>query len=279
MAKTVSNSLLTHMQGEQTTLATLWKLIRKDGQIYGFTDADEDISWNGLTYEAATGFTPSSISTNAGLNVDNLDVEGILSSETITDSDLIAGLWDGSTVEVWKVNKANLTQGGMLMRKGTTGEIEIGRSDYRTELRGLMQPLQQTMGNVYTAPCKANLGDAKCKVNIASYTVTGTVSSVTNNRHFFDSSKTEPNGTYSAGKIFWTSGLNQSRYMEVKTFANAGGEIILQQPMPFPITIGDTFTVSRGCDKKSSTCRDNFSNIINFRGFPFIPGKDKLMGG
>ena len=31
-----------------------------------------------------------------------------------------------------------------------------------------------------------------------------------------------------------------------------------------------------GCDKRSSTCSDRFGNLLNFRGFPDIPGGDFL---
>jgi hypothetical protein len=33
---------------------------------------------------------------------------------------------------------------------------------------------------------------------------------------------------------------------------------------------GDTFTVTFGCDKTMATC-NLFSNIQNFRGFPYVP--------
>ena len=31
-----------------------------------------------------------------------------------------------------------------------------------------------------------------------------------------------------------------------------------------------------GCDKRSSTCSEKFDNLLNFRGFPTIPGEDFL---
>ncbi|MNL82394.1 hypothetical protein D3C87_2097670 [compost metagenome] len=33
-------------------------------------------------------------------------------------------------------------------------------------------------------------------------------------------------------------------------------------------------TVTVGCDKGFSTCRDRFANAVNFRGFPHMPGSD-----
>jgi uncharacterized phage protein (TIGR02218 family) len=40
------------------------------------------------------------------------------------------------------------------------------------------------------------------------------------------------------------------------------------------IAAGDTFTVTAGCDKRFSTCRERFDNALNFRGFPHMPGND-----
>ena len=48
----------------------------------------------------------------------------------------------------------------------------------------------------------------------------------------------------------------------------------LWQAAPEPIDAGDTFTVTAGCDKRFSTCRNRFGNGADFRGFPHIPGND-----
>jgi uncharacterized phage protein (TIGR02218 family) len=44
--------------------------------------------------------------------------------------------------------------------------------------------------------------------------------------------------------------------------------------MPRPIQAGDTFSITAGCDKRFETCRDRFSNVVNFGGFPHMPGND-----
>ena len=44
--------------------------------------------------------------------------------------------------------------------------------------------------------------------------------------------------------------------------------------MPEPVAAGDSFTVTAGCDKQFQTCHDRFNNVVNFRGFPHIPGND-----
>jgi len=32
-----------------------------------------------------------------------------------------------------------------------------------------------------------------------------------------------------------------------------------------------------GCDRALATCRDRFANVVNFRGFPHIPGNDFVL--
>lgn len=38
----------------------------------------------------------------------------------------------------------------------------------------------------------------------------------------------------------------------------------------------DHAAFGEGCDKRSSTCSDRFDNLLNFRGFPAVPGSDFL---
>ncbi|MEP1253113.1 MAG: DUF2163 domain-containing protein, partial [Alphaproteobacteria bacterium] len=66
------------LDGRATTHARCWKVERRDGTLFGFTDHDRALTIAGLSYEAATGFTATSIESSLGLAVDNLDVEGAL---------------------------------------------------------------------------------------------------------------------------------------------------------------------------------------------------------
>ena len=50
------------------------------------------------------GFTASALESTGGLNVDNLDVTGALSSARLDEGDLAAGLYDNAEIEIWRVN-------------------------------------------------------------------------------------------------------------------------------------------------------------------------------
>ena len=53
--KTVSAALAQHLAGDVTTLATCWKITRRDGVVLGFTDHVRDLDVDGVTYRAASG--------------------------------------------------------------------------------------------------------------------------------------------------------------------------------------------------------------------------------
>jgi uncharacterized phage protein (TIGR02218 family) len=46
--------------------------------------------------------------------------------------------------------------------------------------------------------------------------------------------------------------------------------------MPYPVAVGDQFTISAGCDRSMGTCIGRFNNIVNFRGEPYVPGTDTI---
>lgn len=54
-----------------------------------------------------------------------------------------------------------------------------------------------------------------------------------------------------------------------------GGIFQLATPMPRLIEVGTTFKAVRGCDRSWETCKNVYGNLINFRGFPFVPGIEK----
>ena len=273
--KSVSVGLGEHIAQEVTMLATCWKITRRDGVVMGFTDHDEDLTVSGVAYLATSGFTPTAVETSAALNVDNLDIEGLLSADAITEVDLLAGRYDHAEVEVFVVNYVDLTQGVMMLRTGWLGEVTVKGGQFVAELRGLTQKLATRVGQTYSPACRAQFVDASCGVALATHTETGNVSGVTSRQIFEDSERSEDAGYFAYGKITFSSGANDGISMEVKEFAN--GRFVLALPMPHEVDEGDAYSVVAGCDKTLNTCAGRFGNAVNFRGEPHVPGTDRLL--
>jgi uncharacterized phage protein (TIGR02218 family) len=277
MSRTISTPLRNHLARETTTLAYLWKVTRRDGLVFGFTDCDRALTYGGVTYEPATGFIASAINTSAALNVDNLDVDGFFSSEAITEADILAGVWDNAEIRVYLCNWADLSQGVMMLRRGWLGQVKTGRGIFTTELRGLMQKLQQSTGELYSPTCRASLGDARCKMNLTAFTFTGLVATVVSRRKFTSLDLAQADNYFEYGVVTWTAGANAGLSMEVKASLSADQSVELQLPMPYDIAVGDTFSIVAGCDRNLETCKTKFANILNYRGEPFLPGTDKII--
>jgi len=162
----ISTPLFAELRNQSSTIAVAWLLVRQDGQRFAFTSWDTAFVYNGDTYTPTNGFNPSAIVAKADLSVDNMECQ-VLDNELITDLDLRAGVWDNAAVEVFWLSPLNPSWGVVPLRGGTLGEITIKDGQWTTQLRSLFQQLQQPFGYFYTLQCMADLGDARCKVEIA----------------------------------------------------------------------------------------------------------------
>jgi uncharacterized phage protein (TIGR02218 family) len=277
--KSVSGGLAAHLAGEATTLATLWRVQRRDGLVFTFTDHDRDILYGGELYLAALGYQRAAIATGATLAVDETELLGLLDSAALDPAELRAGLWDHAEVRIFAVNYQNLADGELKLRRGRLGEV-IARDDgsFSAELRGLAQPLQAVIGAVYQPECRADLGDSRCKVNLAhgaGWTQQATVEAVTDSTTLVladDGIGAFADSYFEGGVAIWQSGANAGVAREVLAWNQAGRVLSLFAPPPVAPTVGEVLHLQPGCDKRKATCQGVFDNYLNFRGEPFVPG-------
>lgn len=361
---TISAALKAHLALETQTRAMLWKVTLANGTIRGFTNCDIDIVFNdgagAVTYATASGYSRSDIQTGAALEVDAMEVQGFLQSPSITEADLAAGVWDFAAIKISIVNYRDLTQGELIYRVGTIGEVTQERGTFKAELHGKTKKYLRVIGDLTSPSCRTTLGSALCTVDLAPLTVTSALTGVsTDGRTLFDTARTEPGPStgvaitnitkanpgvvtlaaplglptgaavmmseivgmtqantstvahnvavdgltfeigdtttfstyvsggkvrelgsgasiYDNGVITMTSGLNNGLRREVQSYVP--GQMMLELPFPYPLAIGDTYSMHQGCGYSFfSDCRDRFSNAVNFQGEPFVGGTDKLM--
>ncbi len=276
--KAIDPALQAHLDSKTTTLCWCWRLKRRDGVTFGFTDHDRDLTFDGTTFEAAAGFTASDIKDGVGLSVDNLEVSGALTSDALTEADLSAGRYDDAAVEIFRVNWQSPAQ-RVLMRTGSLGEVRRDGTAFVAEVRGLAHYLQQPKGRLYQFTCDADVGDGRCGVNLSSASLRGTgaiVSTTTARRYTVSGLSAFAHDFFTRGLLTFTSGPASGQTIEVKWHAKIGGVVTIElwtEPEGPPVA-GNTFNVTAGCDKSLSTCQAKFSNAVNFRGFPSMPGND-----
>ena len=351
--KSISTELRDHLDGTVTSLTSIWRLTRRDGEEFYFTDHDVDIVFDdgdgSATYKSNVGYDRTSLVSRIGLSVDSMDVEGLLNSEAISQAELRAGLFDYAEVRVSLVNWKDLTQGELKLKRGRLGEVTISHTGtFRAELRSLSQHLSQNIIETYSAECRADLGDSKCRVTIRPdvlprstavevgefyrvATASGDFQSAYENRVYevttagttdsaqptydTDVGATTTDGTavltardsltrhatiasvvddlnvtitvsdskavddwFNGGALIFEEGDNSGVVREIVDWVQSSGRVTTFLPFPATPVVGQRVRVYPGCDKRLSTCRDRFDNVLNFRGEPFIPGPDQTTG-
>ncbi len=446
MPKTVPAGLATHIAGESLTITTLLRLIRRDGTEYNWSSHDKELlvdvdnpasPVSPKTYKVeSSGYTRTNMSNKGNLSVDNQEIDSNLDRTLgISENDVRAGKWQHTTYEFFTINYNDIAAGVIKEQRGTLGNITLLDESFSLELRSLVQALSQTIVEVTTANCRADLGDARCKVDLepadwvasTAYSVGDRVSSTTFNARKFiattagTSDSSEPtwdtaignttadntvvwtteeaftfedtvlsvvdqrifngsltgetpdsplaatNGTFAAGLLTWLTGVNAGISMDIRdwtydsglgtgtlaggpnldfndnspaddTIVRASGswvtdnfvagqiitvasssnnngdlkvksvtastltleadqslttdlgdvgvavtadsavkEIELEESMIFTIAPGDTFKFYVGCDKTGTVCINTFANLVNYRGFRFIKGRNDMI--
>lgn len=278
--KALPPGLAAHLASGATTLCWCWKLTRRDGVVLGFTDHDIALRFSEVDFEPSGGFTASEIRAGSDLGVDAQDAEGVLSSDRITETDITDGRYDGTEVEVWRVNWRDTAE-RVLMRRGVIGEIRRGKTAFTAEMRSLAHLLDQPVGRSFQYACDRALGDGRCRVDLAmpGYAGAGAVIDTLGDRGFIASGLGAfAGGWFANGLLTWTSGANTGRVAEV--LLHAKDVVVTLTLLEAPvrgIVAGDGFTLVAGCDKTAATCATKFANITNFRGFPHIPGQDTVL--
>lgn len=274
-------ALAAHLATGATTVARCWALERRDGVRMGFTDHDMDLAFDGLVFRAASGLGASALAQSSGLAVGNAEVLGALRGGGLTEADIRAGRYDDAQVSVWLVNWKDVTARRCLFA-GSLGEIERSGADFKAELRGLAEALNQPRGRVYQARCAALLGDGACGVDLsaAGYREVLGAEAVEDGWRFrFAGLGQHEPGWFERGMLRVESGAAAGRDGLIKSdfFEGATRVVELWEAIPVPVAPGDLLMLEAGCDKAAATCRLKFDNFLNFRGFPHIPGDDWLM--
>jgi uncharacterized phage protein (TIGR02218 family) len=277
VSKSIPSGLADHYAEASQSTALLVKITRRDGEVFGVTSHDQNIPYDGVDY--LTGLPSVGmdyVAQSSNFASDNTELKGLLTSDGLSHEDIEAGTWDGAKVEMFRVNWNDLADGHEIIGTGELGQFAHDGVTFQVEYKGLADKLQKPITRNALPVCDATFGDARCGINIASFTFSGSVTSVVDRANFTDSALAQAADYFTQGVVNWLTGDNAGRSMEVKAHAT-GGVVELALYMASDIQVGDSFDIVAGDDHLLATCRDKFSNIVNFRGFAYVPGLDQLL--
>ena len=250
-----------------------------------YTSGDVSTVANGNLFTAGPVITRGQTKVSIGVAVDALHTNFAAdASVTINGTPLLQfinrGGFDGARVLLERAFAASPQTswvGALVLFQGRVGEPRIDRysadvpinSD--SELLNVMVP-----ATIYQPGCSNNLFDATCGLGKSGYATSATATSATDlTRTVFSTALGNAPGHFALGWAVGATGANAGVARTIKAFA--GGAFTSVLPWPLAVAVGDTFTAYPGCDKTQATCTTKFSNVIRFRGMPYVPAPETVV--
>lgn len=277
---TVSHKLRSKFDQITTTFCHCWRLTRRDGHVIGFTDHDGDLTFGGVTYRARAGLRAAEMENVASLAAVAREAAGALTGDSLNETDLQNGLYDSASVETWLVDWAE-PDDRLLLDVATIGEVSRDEFAFTAELRSAAHVFDQPRGRAIQRDCSANIGDPQCKIDPGGPAFSRRAIIVSAQNDFLTTTldRDAPNGFFTGGTVRFEAGVNIGAWFAIRSHRQDDGKavIALWAPTGAPARAGDRLTLTAGCDKRPETCREKFDNIVNFRGFPHMPGNDRVI--
>lgn len=256
---------------ELDTVATFWRIYRRDGAALAFTSHDRDLTFGGIRHLAAPGMIPAAIRLTSELSNDSAEVQGALNHDSLREDELAAGLFDEAAIEIGAVDWMSLEN--HTLYTGQIGRIEDDQSQFSAELRSTKSLLEQDIVPRTSPTCRAEFCGRGCGLSAVRFSSVHVLaaSDLETNRVRFAGLDGE---AYVDGRLRFMAGAQTGMVFGV---IDADGEwLILDRPLVAGTPIGTRAELREGCDHTVATCAGRFANAANFRGEPFLPGNDLL---
>lgn len=290
--KTLSTALTNFLAANTSFLmAEFYTITLVDGTVLAYSNADVSLSYivganlPGVTQPTVFNplggmkLTRDRMRMIVGTQVDSLDITFFPETTDLINGQLFTyevsqGILDGAWVSVDRAFLTSWTSAGIVgtvnVFSGLVSDATVGRTSVKLTVKSPLELLNVNMPrNVYQPGCIHNLFDAGCTLSAAAFQVTGACVG-TQFPGNIRTNLTQAAGYFTMGYLTFTSGVLAGQARGILGTNSTGG-VALNYPFPSAPTAGDTFNVLPGCDHQQSTCTNKFSNVIHFRGFPYIP--------
>lgn len=259
--------------GDLETVATFWRVLRRDGVTLGFTTHDRDVWFDGVLHRASPGMVPSAIRRCADLDPDSVEARGAITHDAIGAADLAAGRFDGAAVRIGVVDWDSGER--EVLYAGTIGEIAAEHGGFSAELVSRKAMLQRDPVPRTSPTCRAAFCGPGCNLDPQRFTREVVLAAVDADANSAAFAEAPDPADHAGGSLRWLDGPQAGIAMGVMADDGAGA-LVLDTPLDPATPAGARALLREGCDHTLDTCASRFGNVVNFRGEPFLPGNDLL---
>ena len=252
-------------------LAFCWTIERRDGAGLALTSHDEMLSIDGVRFEPGAGLTPKALRFDGSGDTGESAVTGAVTSALLDEMSLLAGHWDGARVRLFMVDWSDPEGEQVELLAGELGQVDKVGEEFEVALLTAFAKLDAPACPETTPLCRAELGDRKCRIDLATRQRRARVLSAQGATLTID-------GADAAGMIFGSVTIldGENRGQRFTVLRAVEGVLTLREVPRWPIEPGTRLWLVEGCDKTFATCTSRFDNARNFRGEPHLPGTDLL---
>lgn len=157
-------TLQTRLTGEALTLCLCWRLTRRDGQVFGLTDHDTELTVEPVTYLPGAALDGGQFVQSIDLKPGYAAATGVLAGDFIQEHDLRSGAWDGCRIDIYRVDWHSPELGQLHLWSGYLTEVTVTENgQFQADLASLKADLERPVGRVFQRQCDALLGDERCR--------------------------------------------------------------------------------------------------------------------
>jgi uncharacterized phage protein (TIGR02218 family) len=249
--------------------ARICRITRADGGVLRFAESDEPVVVEGETFAVVPGLQISAVKHTSNGEMPSCQIMAVHSRQSVFDTAVIdAGLFDAARVQLYVVDRMNLTRKGLLF----TGSINTITYDIENQVvfdvKGLVQFAKVLMTQKRSPMCRTDLFSVLCGVDKTAYDVAAIVTTIADAFNFRVSGPTNPDGWFNQGVLVTASGTA----IEMANWVLSTGTITTYLPCNKLISAGMNLTLYPGCDKTLATGCAKFANQPNFQGEPHFLG-------
>lgn len=257
---------------ELESIASFWRIERRDGVTLGFTTHDKDIWFDGVLHRAAPGMLPSAIRRTASLDADSADVQGALTHDAIASADLASGRYDGARVQIGVLDWHSLENATLY--HGEMGSVAEEAGGFSAEIKSSKTGLEVDPVPRTSPTCRAQFCGPGCNLPSGRFTEELIMLSVDHEANSINFMGSLPTARFVNGQLRWIDGPQAGVTMQVAAVTATG--IVPDVALDSALQPGNRALLREGCDHTISTCANRFGNAANFDGEPFLPGNDLL---
>ena len=282
--KGATKTLIQLLNSGKFLTAELYTFELISGQKIYFTSYDVPLNYNNNVYQPAL-LKRTMTTQRVGLMVDSMNVTcNFDSNDKVNDISMVqafvAGTFDNSFLTLERVfmptdRPLDTSAGAIYKFSGRVDVDYAGRKTVELIVKSVAELFNVKIPrNCWMPTCQHSVYDSSCCLAKDKFTFKSTIETGTT-KNIINSDLTQPDDYFNYGVLVFTTGINVNVRTSVKKYSK--GTLLLTRSLPYTPNVGDNFYVYAGCDGVLNTCKNKFSNVTNFRGFPFVPRPETIL--